>query len=56
MKRLTCAVVVLGALLGVSCQQFGGSAPPWFDGTFDEALTVAQSRGATVMLDFYSPT
>jgi hypothetical protein len=44
------AVAVIGG-----CGQATLDTPAWFDGSFDEALVVARSRGTMLMLDFYSP-
>jgi hypothetical protein len=56
MKRATVAAALVLVLVNAGCRQAAVDEPKWFAGTFEEALTAAQSRGTMLMLDFYSPT
>ena len=55
MKRVFGAAVLAAALVGGGCRQAADDTPAWFNGTFEEAMASAQSRGTMLMLDFYSP-
>ena len=55
MKHRMGSAALLIALVNLGCHLLS-SSPPWFDGTFEDAMVAARARGATLMLDFYSPT
>ena len=50
MKKLLLSAVLMFLLFGV------GNASIFFDGSIDEALTVAKEQGKNVIIDFYSLT
>jgi hypothetical protein len=54
MKKMS-GFVALIALVAISaCQKT--DVGPWFDGTFDAALSEATARGELVFMEFYSDT
>lgn len=55
MKRVFGAAVLAATFVGGGCRQAVDDTPAWFNGTFEEAMASAQSRGTMLMLDFYSP-
>jgi hypothetical protein len=55
MKRIAVVAALAVAVVSIGCQKAEVTTPAWFDGSFDEALASAQSRGTMLMLDFYSP-
>ena len=55
MKRLIVAGALAVVFVVAGCRPATVDEPAWFAGTYEEALTAAQSRGTMLMLDFYSP-
>ena len=58
MKR-TVALAAAASLLAISCSRQPTETTEarfWFEGTFEEALSLASERDTLVFLDFYSPT
>jgi hypothetical protein len=55
MQRLSVVTALAAVAVIGGCRQATLDTPTWFEGSFEEALVAAQSRGTMLMLDFYSP-
>lgn len=54
MKKSSAIVVAFALAAVVACQKT--EVGPWFDGSYEAALSEAATRGSLVFVEFYSDT